>query len=77
MQVLKAHPKTVYFLFQFFDSSSLSVKVLSSQAIYSRHISVSADLCGSNAVVKTTHMGGLWVHDKNPLFMRFLEKEFV
>jgi hypothetical protein len=67
----------VYFPFQLFDSSSLSVKVLSRQASYSRHISVSADLCDFDDIVKTTDMGGLWVHDKNPLSMRFIEKEFV
>ena len=65
------------FSFQLYDSSSLSVKGLSRQSVYSRHSSVSADLCGRDAIVISIHMGGLWVHDKNPKPMRFREKEFV
>jgi len=67
----------MFFSFQLFDSSSLSVKDLSRQSIYSRHTSVSADLCGRDAIVKTIVMGGLWVHDKNPLPARFRQKKFV
>jgi hypothetical protein len=67
----------MFFSFQLFDSSSFSVKGLSRQSIYCRHTSVSADLCGPEAIVKTIDMGGLWVHDMNPLPTRFREKEFV
>ena len=65
------------FSFQLFDSSSFSVKGLLRQSIYSSHTSVSADLCGREAIMKTIDMGGLWVHGKNPKPKRFREEEFV
>jgi hypothetical protein len=67
----------MFFSFQLFDSSSFSVKGLLRQSIYFSHTSVSADLCGREAIVKTIDMGGLWVHGKDPLPTRFSEEEFA
>jgi hypothetical protein len=67
----------MFFSFQLFDSSSFSVKGQFRQSIYCRHTSVSADICGREAIMKTIDMGGLWVHGKNPKPKRFREEEFV